>query len=62
MFPRDQRQFEVHLQRIKEKDEQDELLLGAKEKEEKSDAIFIVKPEAACQGKGIFLIRYLTDI
>ena len=69
VFPRDQRHFENHLQSIKEKEEEDELLSISnnkafinKVKQEKTDAIFIVKPEMGCQGKGIFLIRDLNDL
>ena len=30
--------------------------------QESHDPIFIVKPENACQGKGIFLVRDIKDI
>ena len=69
VFPRDQRSFENHLQQIREKEEEEALMAEAKGygrkqpvKPEKSEAIFIVKPEAACQGKGIFLIKDMNDL
>jgi len=56
VLPRDQRLFDAHLQKI----ENDSDIF--KDKDNEKDAIFIVKPENACQGKGIFLIRDLSDM
>jgi len=68
VLPRDQRGFENYIKERKAKKSQNELLhfktsfSEPKEAPSQQEPIFIVKPEAACQGKGIFLAKDMRDI
>jgi tubulin polyglutamylase TTLL6/13 len=59
-LPRDLKKFEEHVEQQKE--ETFKLALLTNTQNNYQDPIYIVKPEAACQGKGIFLIKEHKDI